>query len=325
MRFPPWIYRQSAVLPYRLRDGSVEILLITSRRGGRWVIPKGIVEPGMTAPESAAKEAKEEAGIEGDTMNTSIGVYELKKWGGTCRIEVFPMKVREELDDWAESKIRRREWVPIRRALVRIRNGGLRKLVQSLPKVIAENPEARRIQPSGGEAPPLIIHLFRHAKSSWADPSLNDFDRPLAARGKRAAVAMGRYMNHADFRPDLVLSSSSARTRQTLDIALPEIGGDVPVVFERSLYLAQVRDMMARVRLLSDDVRSVMVVGHNPEMQALALRLIDGGDAAAIDRLRAKFPTAALATLVVKRDRWADLGPGSCELHSFVVPRDLED
>ena len=88
--YPAWIYRQSAVLPYRRRDGNLEVLLITSRGGRRWVLPKGIVEPGMTAPVSAAKEAREEAGIEGAVSERVLGSYRQDKWGGTCRIEVFP-------------------------------------------------------------------------------------------------------------------------------------------------------------------------------------------------------------------------------------------
>ena len=119
-RFPDWIYRQSAVLPYRLRDGDPEVLLITSRGGRRWVLPKGIVEPGMTAPASAAKEAREEAGIEGRVSKRCLGSYRQDKWGGTCRIKVFPMKVTAEFADWPEAAIRRRAWLPLRAAIERL-------------------------------------------------------------------------------------------------------------------------------------------------------------------------------------------------------------
>ena len=78
-------YRQSSVLPYRLIGNRVEIMMITSTKRKRWILPKGIVEPDMTPAESAAKEAMEEAGVEGEVSPVSIGKYHYKKWGGLCR------------------------------------------------------------------------------------------------------------------------------------------------------------------------------------------------------------------------------------------------
>jgi 8-oxo-dGTP pyrophosphatase MutT (NUDIX family) len=110
-KLPSWIYTQSAILPYRMRGGDLEVLIITSRKGSRWVLPKGIVEPGMTAAASAAKEAMEEAGVEGRIVAQSLGNYRYRKWGGTCEVEVFPMEVTTQRKKWPESTFRRREWV----------------------------------------------------------------------------------------------------------------------------------------------------------------------------------------------------------------------
>ena len=109
---PDWIYRQSAVLPYRREADDVQVLLVTSRKGKRWVLPKGIVEPGLTAAESAAKEAREEAGVQGTVTKDSLGKYRYKKWGGTCRVEVYPMEVTGEVNDWPESETRKRNGCP---------------------------------------------------------------------------------------------------------------------------------------------------------------------------------------------------------------------
>ena len=104
-------YRQSAVIPYQHRDGHLEVLLITNNRRTRWVLPKGLVDEGLSAAESAAKEAFEEAGLRGVVSPEALGRYEYDKWGGTCVVEVFLMAVTESLDKWQESH-RTRRWLP---------------------------------------------------------------------------------------------------------------------------------------------------------------------------------------------------------------------
>ncbi len=105
------IFTQSGVIPYRWQGGELQVLLITSRKGRRWIIPKGIVEPDMTPAESAAKEAFEEAGIKGEVNPESVGTYSYYKWGGTCRVTLFLMHVTQEFDEWPES-FRKRQWLP---------------------------------------------------------------------------------------------------------------------------------------------------------------------------------------------------------------------
>jgi 8-oxo-dGTP pyrophosphatase MutT (NUDIX family) len=115
-RRPSSWYRQSAVVPYRVDEDRVEILLITSRRGRRWIVPKGIVEHQLTAAESAAREAYEEAGVLGTVAPDPIGEYEYEKWGGVCAVTVFAMKVHTVLGEWPEAGTRERRWMPIREA-----------------------------------------------------------------------------------------------------------------------------------------------------------------------------------------------------------------
>lgn len=109
---PAYYYRQSAVIPYRMRAGRVEVLLVSSSGNKHWVVPKGIVDPGLSASASAAKEAREEAGIEGRVESPRLGSYRYPKWGAQCTVEVFPMRVTREVpeDQWPE-RHRGRQWV----------------------------------------------------------------------------------------------------------------------------------------------------------------------------------------------------------------------
>ena len=165
------------------------------------------------------------------------------------------------------------------------------------------------------------LFLLRHAKSSWDDPSINDHDRPLAPRGRRAAARIAGYATKTGIRPDLILCSSAMRARQTLERIAPSLGRDAETRIERSLYGASEDRILERVHAIPDDVDSVMMIGHNPAVQDLALLLANEGPLRI--RLADKFPTAGLATLAFGRIRWKDLDSESGELVDFVVPRRL--
>jgi 8-oxo-dGTP pyrophosphatase MutT (NUDIX family) len=120
-----WI-PQAAAIP--VRDGAV--CLITSSGGGRWVVPKGIIDPGMSAPETALQEAWEEAGLRGTLDPEPVGTYRYDKWGGTCHVTVFLMRVTEIDDDWPERAVRRRSWLSFREAVARIQRADLREVVR---------------------------------------------------------------------------------------------------------------------------------------------------------------------------------------------------
>lgn len=157
--------------------------------------------------------------------------------------------------------------------------------------------------------------LLRHAKSSWDDPSLADHDRPLAPRGHRAAGLIGDHLRANPVVVDLVLCSSARRARETLELA--GIEGEVRI--EPELYEASADELVSRVRELSDEVKAVMLIGHNPAMHELLLTLArDPGE-----RVVRKFPTGALATLTF-RGSWPELGPGDAELADLVRPRELD-
>lgn len=128
---PAHHYRQSGVIPLRKKGGRRHVLLITSRRRKRWVIPKGIVEPEMTPAASAAKEAWEEAGLRGRLSKSRLGRYRYEKWGGTCTVDVYVMKVDAIAKSWPEAE-RTRRWVPLDEAARLVEEPGLRRLLRRL-------------------------------------------------------------------------------------------------------------------------------------------------------------------------------------------------
>jgi 8-oxo-dGTP pyrophosphatase MutT (NUDIX family) len=105
--------------------------MITSMKRKRWIIPKGIVEPDMTPWDSAAKEALEEAGVEGDVSSQKIGRYHYEKWGGLCRCDVFPLRVTKVHNTWLESEERDRTWVSGDEAVARLRHKKLKAIVRN--------------------------------------------------------------------------------------------------------------------------------------------------------------------------------------------------
>lgn len=165
------------------------------------------------------------------------------------------------------------------------------------------------------------LYLLRHAKSSWDDPGLADHDRPLAPRGRRAADRLARHCKREGIRPALVLCSSATRARDTLERIRPGLGPQTRVEADPRLYAASATELLERLRRLPDALPSVMLVGHNPGLQELALLLVREG--AGRERLEGKLPTGALAILTLRRLTWSGLHPGDAELTELVRPRDL--
>jgi len=134
---PAYYYTQSSVIPYRVSDGKLEILVIASSKKHHLVVPKGIKDPGLSPQESAAKEALEEAGIEGEVEDTALGSYTCEKWGATCTVTVYPMKVTRVIpeEEWEESH-RGRQWVSPEKAASELKQQALRPLVRKLEAMI---------------------------------------------------------------------------------------------------------------------------------------------------------------------------------------------
>src|SRR6185312_13914424 len=168
------------------------------------------------------------------------------------------------------------------------------------------------------------VLLLRHAKSAWGQPGLDDHERPLNKRGERAAEAMAEHIVHNAPRPDLILCSTAVRTRQTLAPLVHRLTTPAPpIALEKGLYLATEGELLVRLRAVPEEVRTVLLIGHNEGIGELASALAGDGDPAALTRLQEKFPTGSLATLRLGEAPWHNLAPGAAELLSFMRPRDV--
>jgi phosphohistidine phosphatase len=165
------------------------------------------------------------------------------------------------------------------------------------------------------------LYLLRHAKSSWADPTLPDHERPLAARGRRDAKRIAKHLARLGIEPELVLCSPAERTRETFELLRPALGATPAVRLEAKLYAVSSDELLERIRGVPETVASVMLIGHNPGLQQLALVLASAG--AELERLEAKFPTAALATLTLPNTNWSRLSQADALLTGYVVPKQL--
>ena len=167
-----------------------------------------------------------------------------------------------------------------------------------------------------------MLTVMRHAKSSWGDASLEDFDRPLNDRGHKSARLVGREAAKRKIAFDRVFASTAMRVRETLDGFAEGYGSLPKIEFADDLYGASLGHLVDRVRAIPDLVHAPLMVGHNPGLHGLATLLAGTGDAKSISRLEDKFPTAALAVLTFPQSTWRDLEPAAGHLEAFITPRD---
>ena len=164
--------------------------------------------------------------------------------------------------------------------------------------------------------------LARHAKSSWGDVSLKDHDRPLNARGRRSAPLVAGALNDLGFVPDIVISSTSARTRETWARMEPSSRATPRSSFFRALPGRAANG--AGGHCIGDSTAAtLMVLGHNPSTHALAAFLAREGDPDQIQQLTRSFPTGAVAVIELAGERWEEAEDGGELLH-FIRPRFLE-
>jgi 8-oxo-dGTP pyrophosphatase MutT (NUDIX family) len=129
-------FTKSAVIPYRLKDGKLEILLVTSIKKKNWIVPKGYIEFNLTPFESAKKEAYEEAGVVGSNETVEVGQFLNEKKNGKELIKVYTMEVDEELDDYPEKNLRKRKWFSYEEALDKVQNVQIKNFLRKLKESI---------------------------------------------------------------------------------------------------------------------------------------------------------------------------------------------
>lgn len=165
------------------------------------------------------------------------------------------------------------------------------------------------------------LGLLRHAKSDWDDMSLRDFDRGLNDRGRKGARLMGDHIRQQGGAWDMVLASPAERVKLTLEAS----GLDLPVRFEESAYLADSPTLIQLVSACDDKAEAILLMGHNPGLQELALDLVSpDAENDLFSEVMQKYPTAAYAVLELSIDSWANLKQGCGKLVHFARPRDLD-
>lgn len=159
------------------------------------------------------------------------------------------------------------------------------------------------------------VLLLRHAKSSWDHPDLSDFERPLNARGLKAAPLMGEYMRSRSIQPDLILCSPAERASQTAAHVLGAARLHLEARFDRRIYEADAPRLLRIISEVEDAARTVLIIGHNPGLSDLLERLTNE---------TRHLPTAALASIALDIGRWIEVRELSGQLEWLVTPRDLE-
>ncbi len=166
------------------------------------------------------------------------------------------------------------------------------------------------------------LTLLRHAKSAWDDPVARDFDRPLNKRGRRAARTVGAEMRRQGMAFDQVLASPAARVVETLADIAEGYGRSLDPKYEKRIYLASPDTLLELIHEADEGAERLLIVGHNPGLETLALRLTEGGSLRA--ELAIKYPTATIAEISLPATRWVEVAPGTGQLTRFIRPRDLD-
>lgn len=166
-----------------------------------------------------------------------------------------------------------------------------------------------------------FILLLRHAKSSWDNPELEDFDRPLAGRGLQDAPRMGKFLRKSKYRPEYIVSSTAQRAQQTTKLCLEGMKRDESIVrWDRDLYFESVGKYIEAIHKTPENAETMMLVGHNPLIEATATILSGGRDKTAF-----RVPTAGLVCLESYAVRWDDINPGTCQVKWMMIPKVLRE
>ncbi len=167
------------------------------------------------------------------------------------------------------------------------------------------------------------LSFIRHAKSDWTSPLVSDHDRRLADRGQRASTIMNDFFKTTNKYFDTVFTSTALRAVETIEIIKPSIK-DTEIIYEKELYTFDDQIMMDFISKITDEISSVLIVGHNPAIQETVLRL-SGSDQNSnlLNRVEHKYPTAAFCSLTSTIEKWAHAGDTMFKIQEFICPKEL--
>lgn len=168
----------------------------------------------------------------------------------------------------------------------------------------------------------LRLYIMRHAKSSWAIPGARDFDRELNDRGLQDLAKLSQVIKKEGYFPDKILCSSATRTHQTLDAVMDAFENKPEIVFTERLYSSGLSEY---IDLINDnsDIKSLMIIGHNPMCGSLATSLSGTGKADELEKIAYKYPTAALSIIDFDTKNWPDVAKGSGILQKSIFPSEI--
>ena len=168
------------------------------------------------------------------------------------------------------------------------------------------------------------LTILRHAKSSWGDPRLDDFDRPLNERGRKAAALVGKELKRRKLAFDPVMASPAVRVRQTLERLAEGYGKELTVRFVPELYLASSDDLLRMIQELPEELERPLIAGHNPGLQMLVHSLARDDNDGLRAKVAGKFPTGAAAVIDFGANRWSEVRPGTGTIAELILPREID-
>ncbi|WP_320034727.1 histidine phosphatase family protein [Halarcobacter sp.] len=158
------------------------------------------------------------------------------------------------------------------------------------------------------------LYLIRHGKSDWSNEKLDDFDRPLNARGKKNAPFMGEILYKKDIFPDVIISSPAYRARDTAKKIAKKVGYHENIIYNEYLYGASLKTILDIVTFIEDEYDDVFLIGHNPGLNLLAFYLIDFND---------NLPTCGILEITFDCDSWREITKKNAQLVSYEYPKKI--
>lgn len=171
----------------------------------------------------------------------------------------------------------------------------------------------------------LTLYVLRHAKSSWTEPLSRDIDRKLNERGLRDAPLMGEYISDLGKNPELILCSPAQRTRETLNLVLPQLGAEgTSIEMPKQLYPGGAEIYLQSLQHRGQETSCILLIGHNPSVADLVVELCGNSNSAQLDAISRKYPTCALSVINFEATDWANIDHGAGTLERFVTPAMLK-
>ena len=171
----------------------------------------------------------------------------------------------------------------------------------------------------------LELYVMRHAKSSWDDLNLSDHERPLNTRGKKAAKKICEFFVKRKISFDLIVLSTSTRTKKTLKILQKKIDKPKKIIISKNLYLANENDIVLKIKEINENYKKVLLINHEPAITNLVNYLVKNKKNNLFKLINYKFPTAAFAKIVFDFNKWSLINSNTGILKNFIRPKDIHD